>query len=1069
MLLTVASFAQGVTTSSINGRVLDNSENPLPGANIVAVHQPSGTTYGATTDFNGFYRISNMRVGGPYLITISYVGFQDFVASNVNLQLGDSKQISTTLSEEENALDEIVITAERNSIFDSGKTGAETNVSQRQVENLPTIGRNIADFARLTPQAQVSGDDIVSISGQNNRYNALYIDGAVNNDVFGLAANGTNGGQTGVSPIALDAIESFQINVAPFDVRQSGFAGGSINAVTKSGTNQFEGSAYGYYRNQDLAGKTPVDLVGDGEREKLDDFTAKTYGVRLGGPIIENKLFFFVNYERQENETPQPFNVGTYTGNSSATELDGLRNFLIDTYGYEPGDFRNNTSSLTSDKLIAKIDWNINDNNKLSLKHSYVKAIQFDASASNTNVINFLNRAINFESVTNSTALELSSRIGDKFANNLVIGYTTVNDDRDFTGSPFPAVQIFDGSNQSINFGSEAFSTANLLEQRNFTVTDNFDIYAGRHNITIGTNNEFSSSKNVFFRQNFGEYRYSNLNDFLSGNLPNRYRHGYSLLGGYGDDSEGAAEFDIFQFGFYAQDQISVTDNLKVTVGARFDVPIWDDGLVNEDFNTRTVGLLEDAGKDLQGARVGQGIDANVHFSPRLGFNWDVKGDKSTQIRGGIGVFTSRLPLVWPGGAYNNNGVTAGFTEATSSPNNPDRPVFNPDPEDQLQIPAQGSGAVGGQVDIFVPDFKLPQVLKFNLAFDQKLPEGFILSGDFIYNDNINAVLYENINLEGPQFTTTGAGARPNYSFARVDNTYSGIFLGSNTSEGNSYNISGTLTKNFYGSKVDITSQVSYSYGDSEGIFDATSSQNSSQWNNLETVNGSNRPDVTRSDFAAGHRIIANSTFEYKWTDNIRTRIGLFYEGVNGQPFSYVVNGGGLLSDTGSFSALAYVPANEQEANLVPFTDRNGNVIEGSLTPAEQYAALSAYIDGDEYLRGRKGQFAERNADRSDWSHIIDLKFAQEFGIKVNGNDHKLEFTADIFNFTNMLNKDWGVRTFTNFGQVQLVSFQGFADDGTTPEYTFDPRTIEGRNIIDDSGLQSSRWQMQIGLRYSFN
>ncbi|MGB3774466.1 MAG: carboxypeptidase-like regulatory domain-containing protein, partial [Leeuwenhoekiella sp.] len=329
LFLTTLSFGQGVTTSSINGRVLDGTETPLPGANVVAIHQPSGTTYGATTDFDGFYRISNMRVGGPYQVTITYVGFEEFVADNIMLQLGDAKKISITMSEAQNALDEVVVTGQRNSIFDSGKTGAETNVSQTQVANLPTLSRNIADFARLTPQARISGDDVISIAGQNNRYNSLYIDGAVNNDVFGLAGNGTNGGQTGVSPIALDAIESFQINVAPFDVRQSGFAGGSINAITKSGTNTFEGSAYGYLRNEDFAGKTPGGLVGDdGEREKLADFSAKTYGVRIGGPIIEDKLFFFVNYERQENETPQPFNFDNYRGSVSTGDVDALSSFL---------------------------------------------------------------------------------------------------------------------------------------------------------------------------------------------------------------------------------------------------------------------------------------------------------------------------------------------------------------------------------------------------------------------------------------------------------------------------------------------------------------------------------------------------------------------------------------------------------------------------------------------------------------------------------------------------------------------------------------------------------------------
>ena len=1055
-LFTAVSFAQGVTTSSLNGQITDGNGDPLPGANIVAIHTPSGTTYGASSDFDGFYRISNMRTGGPYKITITYVGFQEYSDANVFLQLGDSKKISVKLSEDANVLDEVIVTAQVSGIFDSGKTGADTRVSQRQVNTLPTISRNIADFARLTPQAKISGDDVISISGQNNRYNAIYIDGAVNNDVFGLAGNGTNGGQTGVSPISLDAIESFQINVAPFDVRQSGFSGGSINAVTKSGTNSVEGSAYAFIRNQDLAGKTPLGLVGDdGERKKLAEFSSKTYGVRVGGPIIKDKLFYFINYERQDEETPQPFDISTYRGNVTASDLQNLSDYLLNSFGYDAGGYANNTSSLVSDKLIAKIDWNINDNNRLSLKHSYVKAVQLNAPSSNTGSISFSNRAINFESITNSTALELNSKIGEKFSNNLVIGYTTVNDDRDPQGNPFPSVEIRDAAGTSIFFGSEPFSTANLLEQKVLTITDNFEIYSGRHTITIGTNNEFTSAKNVFFRQNFGDYRFNNLNDFLNNARPNRYRYGYSLLGGFGDDSQGAAEFDIFQLGLYVQDVVNVTDNFKFTAGLRVDIPYWENGLNNEDFNTRSIALLEAAGKDLQGAKVGQGIDANVHISPRIGFNWDVKNDNSTQIRGGLGIFTSRIPLVWPGAAYNNNGISAGFVQITGS----STPFFNPDVTSQVANPAPGSGAVGGQIDLFAKDFKLPQVFKTNIAVDQKLGAGFVFSADFIWNDNITAIAYENINLRGPQFTTTGAGSRPNYGFARIDNTYSDIYLGSNTGEGSSYNVSGTLSKNFITDKLDIRASATYSYGESDVLLDATSSQNSSQWRNLETVNGSNRPDLSISDFSPGHRVLSNATIEYKWTNNIKTRLGLFYEGAEGSPFSYVYDGSGLLSDTGSDSALIFVPASQSDALLVDSPD---------YTAEEQWQLLNAYIDSNDYLRSRRGQFAERNADRSDWTHIVDLKFAQEFGFNIGKKVHRFEFTFDIFNFTNLLNKEWGVRTFTNFGQVQLLNFEGFAGDGTTPEFTFDPRSGDTDNIVDDSGLQSSRWQMQAGLRYSF-
>lgn len=1053
LLFTSALMAQGVTTASVNGKVTDVNGEPLPGANVIALHTPSGTKYGAATDFDGYYRISNMRVGGPYKVTITYVGYKDYVDNAVSLALGESKRINVLLSEIASELEEIVIVGTRDGIFDSGKNGADTKISRRQVNTLPSISRNISDFARLTPQAKVTGDDVISIAGQNNRYNTIFIDGAVNNDVFGLAGSGTNGGQTGVSPISLDAIESFQVNVSPFDVKQSGFAGGSINAITKSGTNTFTGSAYTFLRNQDLAGKTPVGLIGSNGRQKLDEFSANIYGVRIGGPIIENKLFFFVNYEREDRDTPSPFDISTYRGDSSEADVTNLASVLQNTYGYNAGSFGSSTSSLVSDKLIAKIDWNINENNVLSLKHSYVKALQIDAGSSNTGNVNFFNSGLSFESITNSTALELNTRFGNKFANNLVIAYTSVDDNRDPIGADFPRVNIRDGAG-NINFGSEAFSTANLLEQRILTLTDNFEIYSGKHTITIGTNNEFSSMLNVFFRQNFGDYRFDDLDSFITGGLPIRYRHGYSLIGGSGDSSEGAAEFDFFQFGAYVQDEVSVTDNFNLTAGVRIDIPFWADGTENDDFNNRTIPLLEAAGKDLQNARVGQGIDASVHLSPRLGFNWDVKGNKSTQIRGGFGIFTSRVPLVWPGGTYNNNGVTTGFIQLTGS----DVPAFNPDPTNQFQDPAQGSGSVGGQVDLFAKDFKLPQVFKTNIAFDQKLPGGFVFSADFIWNDNISAVIYENINIVGPEFRTTGAGSRPSYGFNKVDNTYSDIYLGSNTGEGSSYNISGTLSNTIINDKFDIRSSLSYSYGESDGILDGTSSQNSSQWRNLETVNGSNRPDLSISDFSPGHRILANSTIEFKWSETIKTRIGLFYEGAEGAPFSYVIDGN-LLADTGSDSGLIFVPANEDQAQLVD---------SGDLTAAEQWALLDAFIDSNDYLSSRRGKFAERNADRSDWIHIIDLKFAQEFGLKFGNKIHKLEFTADIFNFTNLINKEWGVRTFAAFNQVKLLNFEGFAPDGTTPEFTLIENNIDGENIIDDSGLNSSRWQMQVGLRYSF-
>ena len=1071
LFVTAFAFSQGVTTSSLGGKVTDATGEPLLGASVVAVHVPSGTTYGAAADFDGYYRISGMRSGGPYRITFSYVGFNDDVKEGVYLNLGSTERISSQLQESATALEEVVITAVSGGVFGANKTGAETNISQRQVATIPAASRSLADFVRLTPQAQLTeGDDgfSVSLAGQNNRYNAIYIDGAVNNDVFGLADSGTNGGQTGVNPLSVDAIETFQINIAPFDVRQSGFSGGSINAVTRSGSNEFEGSAYYFTRGESLAGKTPVDLVGDGEsREKLAEFSANTYGVRLGGPLIKDKLFFFVNYERAENEIPQPFNFSNYTGRSSEADLASLSSFLQSTYGYNPGIFDNNTRTLESNTLVAKMDWNINENHNLSLRHSYVGAENLEARNSGNRNIGFINGSEFFEAKTNSTALELNSRFGNKFSNNLVIGYTAVRDDRDPFGDPFPTVDIQDGDG-TISFGSEPFSTANLLNTDYLTINNNFNIYTGRHTITLGANMEFANVKNLFFAFNYGDYTFEDqfddngvllstgLNQFLTGQDADVYQHGYSLVGNgaVGDESAGSADFKTEQYGFYAQDEIDVTDNFRVSLGARIDIPVWKGGPVNEDFNTRTIGLLEAAGKDLQGATVGQQV-SNAVFSPRLGFNWDVNGDRTTQVRGGLGVFTSRLPLVWPGGTYNNNGVTGGFNFEFGQP-------FVADINNQFEDPAPGSGGLGGNIDLVASNFKLPQVMKYNIAVDQKLPWwGLVASAEFLYTDVITDIYYENLNLGGPTGFYQGADNRPFYDRrAEIDDTYGRVILASNTGGGDATNVTFTLTKPY---ENGFAGSISYTYGESNKIFDGTSSQNSSQWRNILTVNGKNSPNlpVTRSDFAIGNRIVANASYRLNWNDNIASTISLFYTGFQGQPYSFSYREGrDLLNDDSRDNALIYIPRNSAEIQF------SGDEAE----QAAQWAQLDNFISSIDYLDENRGGYAERNAIRGPWSHIVDLKFLQDFKVNFGNKNHTFQFSADIFNFTNLLNKEWGKLKFVrsevsplttvSTGDVPTFSInQGVMDDAGNPDF----------EELDDAGIQSSRWQMQLGLRYIFN
>ena len=1067
-LTSTIAFSQGVTTSAINGQVTDDSGKSLFGANVVALHLPSGTVYGSITDDDGFYRISGMRTGGPYKITISYVGYEDHVKDNQFLQLGQTGRFSAQLSESATVLTEVVVTAQSTGVFNSNKTGSETTVSQRDLQTLPSASRSIADFVRITPQATLTeGNDGFSISlgGQNNRYNAIYIDGAVNNDVFGLAGSGTNGGQTGVNPFSVDAIESFQIALAPFDVRIAGFSGGAISAVTKSGTNEFKGSVYYFLRNQDLAGKTPPSLASGTTREKLADFTAQTYGVRIGGPLVKDELFFFLNYERQDDETPQPFNINDYIGDSDAAALNSLADFVRTNYGYDVGGYDNNTRTLLSDKITAKLDWNASENHKLSLKHSYVKGDNLEARTSDFNSIGFINGSESFLTTTNSTSLEWNGRFGNKYANNLILGYTVVRDDRDPSGDPFPTVGLDDGSG-FISLGAEPFSTANLLNQDVFTLTNNFEIYSGRHTITLGTHNEYAKVKNLFFAFNYGSYTFrdqfggpSGVEQFLAMQAPDDYDHGYSLVGDgtVGDDSAGASEFNVFQLGFYVQDEVQMSENLKVTAGIRFDIPFWADGPVNNEFNTTTIPILEANGKDLQGARVGQGVSATTYISPRVGFNWAVKDDNGiskTQIRGGFGIFTSRLPLVWPGGSYNNNGITSGFAADFNTVVD----GFEPDVNNQPVNVEPGTGGVGGNVDLFASNFKLPQVFKWNLAIDQKLPFwGLIASVEGIYNDNINAIYYENLNIGGPVGTLNGADNRPYYSDSfsdRLDTTYGGIYLASNTGAGYSYNLTFTLKKPFQNG---FAGSLSYSYGDAYAIFDGTSSQNSSQWRNIQTVRGKNSfLTASRSDFSQSHRFLGNVSYEMKWSDNAKTTLGLFYEGSQARPISYIYNEGpDLLNDDSRDNALIYVPANQAEITLLDTAD---------YTAQEQWAFLDAFIESNDYLSSRRGQYAERNGERGPWSHIVDLKFLQDFSMNFNEKKHTFQLSVDIFNFTNLLNADWGQKKF--IGEVELIDTEIAAPD---PAFSFDPAIIDQLERLDDAGIQSSRWQMQVGLRYIFN
>ncbi len=1051
--------SQGTTTSTLIGSIIDQSGEALIGATITAIHTPSGTFYGTGTDLSGNYRIDNMRVGGPYTITASYVGQEDLTQDNVYLRLGETRTQNLVLGSGAIQLDEITVVGQSGSV--GLNTGSSTSISTEQIENMPTLGRNLTDYTRLTPQARSTFDGGVSFGGQNNRYNAIYVDGAVNNDVFGLAGNGQNGGQTGIAPFSIDAIEQIQVVLSPYDVSYGGFAGGGINAVTKSGTNCFTGSAYVFNQNQGLAGKTngkiaerlalsqnvDIDSI---DRNRLDDFSSNLYGLSLGGPILKDKAFFFLNAEIQRDETPAPFS-GEYDGDTSLDSLQVLRDFIQNTYNYDTGDFGNKINKLDGTRLFAKLNFNINQSNSLTLRHSYTKGEQLEVNTSTNRSINFANNGVFFPTTTNSSALELSSQIGSNMSNNLIVGYTTVRDDRDPIGSDFPNVRIFDGDGQ-IFLGSEAFSTANALDQDILTITDNFKIYKGNHTLTLGTHNEFLSIYNLFIRQNFGAYRFSSVSDFINGDA-SRLDRSYSLVDNLtGDGSAAAADFSAAQLGFYIQDEITVSNKFSLTAGLRLDIPMFsDDPNIDASFNSTTLPILA-ANYDLEGAEGGKAPSGQLMFSPRVGFNY--KSSELLNIRGGAGIFTSRIPFVWPGGMYTNNGLTIGGVRQFDIP-------FNADPQNQ---PVDANFTIpSGQIDLFSADFKFPQILRGSLGFDITPVGGWYISLEGMYTKTLNNILYQNVNSDPTvafNWANHGADDRPIYVNESLDTTYNAVYLATNTDEGFAYNVTASVGKQFN----NLNLFAAYSFGDAESVFEGTSSQNSSQWRGAFTTDGRNNATLATSDFALGTRIIGSLGYDIDWTKdgNFNTNFSLFYNGQAGDLYSYVYNNddaenlNGETGSTGRNRSLIYVPANEAEANLID---------NGDLTASEQWALMDKFISEDDYLSGIRGQYAEKNSNRTPFSHQIDLRIAQDLGFNVGGRGNKLELTLDVFNLGNLLNKNWGA-LYSNPFDYRLINFEGYGADGETPQFSFteDELGKERFGIAD----RVSRWRGRVGLRYTF-
>jgi hypothetical protein len=1054
-------FSQ-VTTSGLKGRIVDEKKEALAGASIVAIHLPSGTQYGVLANEDGRFTISNMRVGGPYQVTISFVGYNQQVYNDINLSLGNVTDMALTLSPSVTSLNEVVVSAGKGNIINSDRTGASINISNETVNSVPTISRGMRDFTKISPLANTSGSG-TSFAGANNRYNQFSIDGLVNNDVFGLTSSGTNGGQAGIEPISLDAIEEFQINIAPYDVRQGGFTGGGINAVTKSGTNSFKGTAYFFGNNQNFVGKNEPKTNTNVKIATQSDYNG---GFTLGGPIIKNKLFFFVSGEIARTSYPLANVPGTATSNISTAEIDRIIAVLNRVApGYDPGSYLDINNETSSNKVLAKINWNISNKHKLILRHSYTYGENISNSRS-PNSMRFYNNGIFFPSTTNSTGLELNSILGNNMSNRLMLGYTTVLDDREPLGANFPTVLINLSNATSATLGSEYSSVANLLKQKIFSVDDEFSIFKGKHSITIGTHNEFYSFYNLFVQNIYGSYAYKTLANFETVGLPGEVAPTYYAVS-YSFDptdnpsqSNGAAKFNAMQLGFYAQDQYQLTNNIQVTGGLRIDVPVFPDSPEpNAAFNTAYAA---------QGVATGTLPKTKLMYSPRLGFNWDVFGNKTTQVRGGTGLFTGRVPFVWISNQFTNNGqvngaYSTGSSASSASPiTNPAGLTFvaNPYTQKLAEDFVPPKVASRGAINVVDKNLQFPQVFRTNLAVDQKLPGGIVATIEGIFSKTYNNVNFINLNRQvDPAFTFTGVDQRPRYVTGRLDANFEEIIKFENTNQGYSYNLVFMLNKQFDNG---FNAQASYTYGKSMDLNSGTSSVAYSNWRYVNNVYGLNDLRLTRSNFDLGSRITGLVSYKKEYMRGLlSTMVSLFYNGQSGQPLSYIYNGD--MNNDGSSNDMIYIPKTQADINLVPTTGAS------PISAADQWTALDAFISKDPYLSKHRGEYAERNAARSPFQHQFDFRVLQEFKVKIGGETNKLQVSFDILNVGNMLNKEWGHSIYASNQQFGLINYGGQVAAGSPiPKFTYDGSGQTNGNSYYLSDY-SSRFRCQVGLRYIFN
>ncbi len=1075
VVLTTTLNAQ-VTTSGIAGKVNSGAE-PIIGATIVATHTPSGTVYGAVSNADGRFNIVGMRVGGPYEIKISYIGFSSVKISNVNLQLGETYPVNVNLKEDTNELQDLVVSVQRTK-FTTEKTGAVTNITSNQMLSLPSVSRSIIDVTRLSPY----GGNGMSFGGTDGRTANFTVDGANFNNNFGLSSGLPGGG----SPISLEAIEELQVVITPYDVRQTNFIGGGVNAITKSGTNTFSGSAYVYHRNENLRGDAVNGKQIPGARD-VDRNT--TYGFTFGGPIIKNKLFFFINGEmaktptvanRWRASTNGVADANNYISRTTESDMQSVSDFVKSKYGYDTGFYTDFPADEGNNKLLARLDWNISKNHRLALRYNYTKnrywsspnASSMDGGTRMSEArmsqasMAFANSMYSMDNLVHSFSVDLNSRLADNLSNQFLATFSKLDDIRGTNSDEFPFIDILKDGQAYMSLGYELFTWNNGVHNDVLNIKDELTYYAGNHKIVGGIAYEYKMADNAYMRNGTGYYRYSSLDDFLTGAAPEIV----NLTYGYDGEANPAARVRTNKIGIYGQDDWSVSDNFKLSYGLRIDGLFFN----NADLITNNAILaLDYSGRNID---TGKWPATNIVFSPRVGFVWDTYGDKSMKVRGGTGLFSGNLPLVFFTNMPTNGGMVQyqaqinaanatkkGFTMnefaggLVTDANGKVTTAALYDKLTKLGYPSTISpedGTVPSAIAAVDPNFKMPSVWKSSLAVDYSFKTSFPFSvtAEGIFNKTINGVSISDWSIPsaGGFARFNGVDNRPIYPSGYRSGAKA--FVLENTSRG--YGWTGNITLNAQPVEW-LNLMAAYTHTVAKDVTGMPGSNAESAFTYVPTVEGPNHIKLHNSQYTTPDRIVASLSAR----DKSGNQYNIIYEASRGGANYSYMTANDINGDGYNYDAI-YVPTDEEVAsNQFRFVSESDKT------------RFMDYVHADDYLKNQQGKYAEAYSVYSPWLHRIDFSYKHDFTVKTGENKHKLQLSLDVKNVMNLFNSSWGVAKYLNpeiGSEARILKYEGVDAEGVATFST--PSSINGNTkTFTPSYSLGQCWYASIGIKYLFN